>query len=592
MSKYPESIQRIYDGSDPVIQYFLDQNADNLSDDVLEQAKAWQVSQDSPDTEAHTLFGAVIDADVQLQIILGNLMSPQQQQQLGDSMRSQLADGVIDDDSGTFRATNEEMRDFCNGVLHCAATWRSEARPFPHIEKVSATVNGEWSSPFVPAFQISVVIDEESIGDPKSYRCSGVLGPDTGVIRLEADYDSLSGTLTLTAKSDANILITHNCDANLKKAIESGSLENTEWSGITKILTQKGVLHPAALQLTDGRDDDLAQVLNRAQRRYLTTDARKDKDKIRKELRALLDSEDNRGTHERQTNRLLLMDRLKLADENDPLLLDGVKDQYDPPNPIESMLSTMASNGDSCPSSGGVRALWLAKIGWLNSRKYDTEIANALKNRFLDEKQREFYQWMRSLLRQPNHPDNQDTGKWRRLEAKIDALTQLTRNATSEPAPDDEEPLPQAEEGWNDVPREALQVGAENELNDRVQQVLGDDAEIPEDVADDDGSDYIDDYQRLDQLLADHPEYFPKSIRPPPDADDEDARPISVVDETEAVDILQMLDHPQDTDVSRKIRKSKSKKKKKKSQSGAAMKLVGEREADDESVCSCPPVKP
>lgn len=498
------------------------------------QADQWQRDLVESDTTATTWFG--VDATSLSAMFFDPNNSAAAFAQAQQQVYDELAPGLYDPTTGGLLATPAEMTKLLSaGLLKCRARWHTQADPYPHIEQVHVTLRGNWSHPYVPEMQLSVIIDEEHVSNPNLWRCSGKLGGGRGVVRLDASYNPQDKMLILTYAEDSTIEIVHECAEWLQRVIEGGKLEGTGMMGKNDLLVAQRAMDPSVLPMLATMSNS-RPIIEAAQRRLCVQQAKKDIDSLRVALRQFTPDEGGKAptSHFEMKDVMKNMARLRLASPEDALL-SKVAVNTDNTALLDRLREILRRNQGRTPKSGGARSAWLAKIHFLDIALYNSA---SDKKGLLDKTQQDYYSWLLTQMHQPSHPANSDPGRWRRIEAKIDMLTDLMQHRE-----DDQTEVPPAlpAEQVEEVSPATLQVAAEKELHDRHDDVMGGDVDesLPEAPVDDEGTEYEDDVDRLESLIRANPRLVPTSLQPMGDDEDDGA---AVVNGDREAQALQLLD--------------------------------------------------
>jgi hypothetical protein len=520
----PDSVQQQLANYPPLVAAFLEANADDPTKEVLDTAEEWKESISNPDTVCQTRFGlaqtSVIDQ------ILGRVNGDENM----TAMRDQLADGVIQEDD-SFLMSETEIQDFARGVVRVKSRWQVKLETYASMDQgvLHTTLRGDWSSPYVPLFQAQVTINDSDADDPSKFLATGVLGPDTGVVRLQASFNKDTGVLTLVCKDapGTSIVTTFGQDDDSKAfcdMLKRGKIVDRK-GRITALVAQKK-LHPKILTSTVS-DEDKEKVANHV----LLTDLAKQKAlSLGDEIKQLTSSDELLDQHYEQLKLKEVLDTLKAAGVAPPAgAADSVRDLDQ--LTVADMVATIKANQQANPlQAGGYRALLLSRLGHIDNDHFNTQVPDRDKESFLDERQREMLSSKLSrYMRDQKHQRHQDVNRWRQLNHDIRNLTHLFENRPeSDPTP----PVEDADDmNLHDVAKKAR-----TELNNRVLEHV-EDAELPPDApVQESGSDSdSDDNEDLDAILKADPLKVPLLLRERNDAASDDDSMIDAVNPKKAL---------------------------------------------------------
>ena len=482
----------------PFVQWYLQSHADDATSETFNTAADWVQSITKPDTVAKTGFGLKLSTTTK-DILLGRANG----QGGMDTLRGQLADGVFDDETNDFRISDEELSELTQGVLRCRAKWQVNLEQYPSIAKgvLHTTLQATFESPYIPEFNVTVTINDADAGDPTRFMCTGVLGPGLPVSRLQAAFNAEDGILTLTG-DDGSLVNTFRQDDDSSAYLEMlrrGRIVDVK--GRVSTLVGSGRLHRRVLSLPD---EDQLSVANYVMLRDM---AKTQADALGDMVKQLLDAGTEIDSHHERLKLEQAMDVLNLADVRAPKQLPP--DTADELGEIAKAL--VANRESSGPRSGGARAAWLAKMGWINADEYDS-MPRSKKLGFLDDEQRDYYCWKLLQMRNGQHRDHHNHDRWRELNTKIEALTHLM-----------EEP----------IATRVLAEEADKSIKTQPLPKLQETAELEEGMTPSPAT-YKDDYAELDALLKAHPSKVPLTLR---DNDDEDdTEQIDAVDPADALE--------------------------------------------------------
>lgn len=523
LSKYP-----------PYVEWYIRANGDDLTADVLSIAQQWKDSIEKPDSVVTSGFGLTAVSVVDR--ILGRVNGIANLQ----TLRDQLAEGVMGGEEPQFRMSDHEVEDLAHGVLKVRSRWEVKLEPYPSMDQgvLHTTLQAKWSSPYIPAFQAQVTINDSEVGDPSKFLATGVLGPDTGVVRLYASFDKEAGSLTLATEDGTYSIVTTFQDDQDSKAfhdmLEKGKIADDR--GKVSTLVKKNLLHPKILTAFHLSDEDKKIVVDEASSRLLVEMAKQKAQALGDEAKQLTDSGELLDQHHTQLKLKMAMDQLKLAGEKptDPSPLRNLDEET-----LADMANTLIANRQYPRplNSGGSRALWMSKLGWILNSDFNG-MKNQEKEGWLDERQREYLSWQLSrMMNDKDHRNHRNHNKWRKLTHQIDALTKLI-----ERPPQDRVLTDAVEKAKHSLPLHELQQEAEQELHNQVEEEEVEEVELPPEVpkkkkkkveeVEESGSEsegeYTDDYAELHNLLQADPSKVPLFLRD--DEEDEENELIDAVD--------------------------------------------------------------